>query len=122
MKKIKLAKTFLKVGKIISIVLIPVLAVAFLISLIVGIILAISEDTAGAITSMTFSIDCFVYSILSIVSLVLNLKATNLLENAKCKADIKKPAVLAIVAGALVSTFPIASGVLLFCTKDEDYK
>lgn len=127
MKLKQLARTFLKVGKIINIILIPVFAVLFVVFLIVGIVgiaaaAAEGSDAAPAIASMVTSlVTYFIFVVVLIVALVLNKKAQIALETAKSKAEARPGAIMAIVAGALVTLFPIASGVMMLIMKDEDW-
>ncbi len=127
MKLKQLSKTFLKVGKIINLVLIPlfaVLLIVFLILDIVGIGKAVGNDEAVVAAVGDLVGHIITYSLLTvfcIVALILNLKADNILETAQSKEEAKKGAIMAIVAGALVTTFPIVSGILMLCTKEEDW-
>ena len=129
MKQKQLARTFLKVGKIINIILLPVFAVLLVVFIIIdsvaiaaavadgndAAIAAASSALGSAIFGYTFTIVCL------IVALILNSRASAILERAKSKAEARPGAIMAIVAGALVTLFPIASGVLMLVMKEEDW-
>ena len=133
MKLRQLARTFLKVGKIINIILIPLFALLLLILTIVDIVAIGTLTAAGYVANdpeMVVAVGNLISVIVSyvillvcvIVALILNGKAQVITENAKSKEEAKPGAIMAIVAGALVTAFPIASGILLLCTKEEDWK
>ena len=133
MKLKQLAGTFLKVGKIINIILLPVFAILLVvftiidIVAIVGAVAAVSDGAdastigvavgalIGVIIGYGFAIVCL------IVALILNAKASTILVTAQSKQEAKKGAIMAIVAGVLVTVFPLVAGILMLCTKEEDW-
>ena len=133
MKLRQLARTFLKVGRIINIILIPLFALLLVIFTIVDIVAIGTAATAGYAASdpeMVAAVSALVGVLVSyilllvcvIVALILNKKAGTIIENAKSKEEAKPGAIMAIVSGVLVTAFPIATGVLILCTKEEDWK
>lgn len=130
MKKYNLVKTFLKVGKIIAIVLIPLFALLFVIFTVLGIIGVLNvtsvngsaEELAVAVAALVASIVEFgILEALSIVGLVFNSVASKGVKIASNNAEIKKPAIFAIVSGALVTLFGIPAGIIALTMKDEDF-
>ena len=133
MKLKRLARTFLKVGKIINIILIPLFAVLLLVLSIIDIVAIVTATAAvadgadaqvlaGAIGALVGVIVTYTLLLVCvIVAFVLNKKASAILETAKSKAEAKPGAIMAIVAGALVTCFPIASGIMMLIMKDEDW-
>lgn len=135
MTKFKLSKTFLKVGKILAIVGMAVFAVCFLVFTILGIVgivaAAASEGTdeeiaeavgAAVLVLVGAIIEYLLLAAACLVSLILNSVASKGLAKATSKAEAKKPAILAIVSGALITTFGIPAGILLLCTNDKDWE
>ena len=130
MKKYKLVNTFLKVGKIIAIVLIPVFALLFIVFTIIG-----SLNVTGAIAAhqsdeeialqvaalVSWIVDFLTLTVLSILSLVFNGVASKGVIAASSKAEIKKPAIFAIVSGACITLFGIPAGIIALTMKDEDF-
>ena len=58
----------------------------------------------------------------SIVSLILNGIATRKINAATSKAEVKKPAILAIISGALFATFGIPAGIIALCMNEKDWE
>ena len=130
MRNKQLAATFLRVGKIINIVLLilfPVLLLIFAIIAIVAIVgaaAAADPDAAlaAAVSSLLSAIFGYGFALVCvIVSFILNARASRVLANAKSKAEAKPGAIMAIVSGALMTLFPIASGILMLTTREEDW-
>lgn len=125
----KTAKTFLKVGKILNIIAIICMSVTFLVGVILliigGVEAAAGETELGAAT-VASGVECLVSGIIwtgfEIASLILNGIATKEISNAKCKAEAKKGAIMAIVSGAIGSAFPIASGIFCLVMSEEAFK
>lgn len=130
MKLRQLARTFLKVGKIINIVLLALFAVLLVVFTIIGIVAIAAASAAAdpdaalaaAVSGLLGALFGYGFTLVAlVVALILNGKAQAITGNAKSKAEAKPGAIMAIVAGALVTAFPIASGILLLCTKEEDW-
>ena len=130
MKKFKLVNTFLKVGKIIAIVCIPLFALLLVIFTVLGIIGILNVTTAnGTDEELAVAIGVLISNIIqyvlfeafAIVGLVLNSVAAKGVKAASSKAEIKKPAILAIVSGALFTLFGIPAGIIALTMSDEDF-
>ena len=125
-----LSKTFLKVGKIINIVLIPLFAVLLIVlSIVDGVRLAqaVAEEAteeviAARAAALGATISTYIILLILAIAAIILLKiGKGKVEAAKAKRDAIPGAVLLIVSGALLTVFPIASGILLLCTKESDW-
>ena len=76
----------------------------------------VGVELLGSGFGLLFSIPVF------IVALVLTNIAKKALETSKTRAEARKGAVCAIVAGAISNTFGIPAGVLMLCMKDAKYQ
>lgn len=129
MKKYKLVNTFLKVGRIVAIVLIALFALLFVIFTIIGIVGLVNaiangtdEDIAIAVGVLVSSIiEYSLLTVFTIIGLVFNGVASKGVKAASSKAEIKKPAIFAIVSGALVTLFGIPAGIIALTMSDEDF-
>ena len=130
MKQRQLANTFLKVGRIINIVLLGLFALLLVIFAIVAIVAIAAASAAAdpdaalatAVASLLRALFGYGFSLVAlVVALILNGKATRILNNAKSKEEAKPGAIMAIVSGALITLLPIASGILILTTKEEDW-
>ncbi len=129
----KAANILLTVGKILGIVAIIACAVASVIILIAGIVGGVAalgaattdEETAAGVAAIVAavagSIGILIYMVCQIVGLSLVKKAKKGLANAKCKADAKKPGILAIVGGALGTGLGIIAGIFMLVMNDGYY-
>lgn len=129
----KAANILLKVAKILGIIAIVALAVAAVITLVSGLIAGgalIAEGTEESIAAgaaaiglaVAYCIGLLVYMVCQIIALVLVGKARNGLASAKCKADAKKPGIMAIVAGALGTGLAIVAGIFMLIMNDGYYQ
>lgn len=124
----KLAKTFLKVGAIIALIAIIVFAVVFvieIIAMIVNFIRAAANDSDAyvdlALGNLGDAILMLVLEAVAIFNVIVIPNCARTLNKAKTKAEAKKAAIMAIVAGALLTEFPVAAGILMLVMKDEHY-
>lgn len=124
----KLARTFLKVGSIIALVAIIAFALTFVIEIIAMIVnfvrAAANEDdfyVGLALSNLGTAIWMIVLEAFAIFNAIVLPNCARTLNNAKSKAEAKKAAIMAIVAGALLTEFPVVSGILMLVMKDEAY-
>lgn len=130
----KAANILLLVAKILGILAIIGLAIGAVVTVISGIIGGVAalksattdEEKAIAATAIGLAVaggfGLLVYMVCQIVALVLVKKAKIGLANAKCKADAKKPGIMAIVAGALGTGVSIVAGIFMLIMNDGYYK
>lgn len=130
----KAANILLKVAKILGIIAIVATAVAAVVTVISGIIGGVAalesattdEEKAIAATAIGLAVaggfGWLVYMVCQIVALVLVKKAKNGLAIAKCKADAKKPGIMAIVAGVLGTGVSIVAGIFMLIMNDGYYQ
>lgn len=128
----KTAHAFLttqKVLDIIGIILFAIISIGLIIpgSILMGIYSAMDNDETIALFTtgvcllsvgggLLLSIPAF------IASLILTRHARLALENSKTRAEAKKGAICAIVAGAISNTIAIPAGVLMLCMNDSKYQ
>lgn len=127
----KLARTFLTIGKIFSIIEIASFSICipvFLFLLIGGATRMNDVDpdvaaggTAMFVLGLAWVIISAIFLTCSIISLALAIKAQRGLDAAKCKADARKYAIMSIVAGVLLGEFQIAAGIIMLVMKDSAY-
>lgn len=130
----KAANILLTVGKVLGIIAIICLAIGAVVSTIIGIVGAVAalgaattdEETAAAAAAIGLAvaggIGLLVYMVCQIVGLSLVKKAQKGLKNAKCKADAKKPGIMAIVGGVLGTGLSIVAGVFMLIMHDGYYQ
>lgn len=133
----KLAKTFLKVGKIIGLIAVIGCGIGLLVTLILLIVAgvaaaaanatgdadAIAAGAAGVAAATTSFVSCLIWTAVELAGLILNVKATQEITAAQCKACAKKGAIMAIISGALSCTvFAAVSGVFCLVMSEEQFK
>lgn len=126
MKKLNTAKSFLRVGLILNIVLIVLMALMALTGMIMtiagGVVLAEADEEVGAVllsVGVEFLILGFTFALLSVAGLILNNIAINKVKTATCKKDYVTAGIFSIICGVIFTTFPIVSGILLLTTNPD---
>ena len=123
-----LARTFLKIGKILTIISIAICAFffgLFLILTVTGFEMTDIEEEfeeAGIVVGsigVVFTVFFGIMLALSIVSIALNKAAYRGLNNAKTKKQLIGPAIMAIISGMLFAELPIVSGILMLVMKEN---
>ena len=118
-----------KVFDIIGIVLYAVLSIVMIIpgAILMGANVGLDNEETIALFSTGASLLGYGVGLLLsipvfIASLILVHHARVALETSKTRAEARKGAVCAIVAGALANNFAIPAGVLMLCMKDAKYQ
>lgn len=112
MKKIRLAKTFLTVGKILSIV---ITALSGLLALI-GLFVLFLNPYVGAILLYLGLLFALIY----IPGIIMTGKALKGIKTISNKKQAINTAILCFIVGSFLE-FPIVSGIMLCLTKDTDF-
>lgn len=117
---LNLIRKFLKIQKIVDIVVICLWALLFLINSIILIVRLIAGDPVS--TWIGDVIRDLIFAGAAVASLIILPKAEEGFEKATNKAEAKNPGILAIVAGALGEIpFGVAAGILMLVMNEEGY-
>ncbi len=119
-----------RVMSIVSIITVAILSIIFLIS---GPIMMANGNFKGdekAVAMASAGLGILVSGILyilivlpiCIISLLLNTFALRALNNARCKEEARKEAIMSIVSGALCGVFGIPAGIIMLTMQDVDYQ
>ena len=133
MKKKRLAHNFLIADRVLNIIGLVVFVILPIVLVVVGAVLMAKGDFNGneeqnkqAIAGLSVIISgvtTFCVGVpFSIVALVFNGIAMRGLNNAKTKAEGRRPAIFGIIGGALLGTFGIPAGIIMLVMSDADYR
>ena len=118
-----------KVFDIIALVLFPILMVGLMVVGIVLMVVNAPTENAEQISLFTAGIEllCSGVSLIFalppfVVSLIFTNKALATLENCQTRAEARKSAIMAIVAGYIAIGFAIPAGIMMLCMRDEAYQ
>lgn len=104
-------KTFLKINKIVSLVIMIIVAVSSLISIIVDLVTGYPLGIIGTLIGAAFPVAGFI---------IAPMAEKKVLE-APTKKDVTVGAVLAIVSGAIGGIFGIPAGIMAFILDEKEY-